>query len=240
VEGQIEEVLLSLLVTAEQSAARSAAKTLEIASSLIGGRVVVEIHYPEEVAEQEAGELQSGNPNLNESDPNMAVCRVIVQNLGGALRVRRQSGGISLDVDLPVAPGTGVRSARSMPAASRRVLTFMLVDNGAGAQHQLVGLLSARGHRVVPARAEEAADLAHRLRFDGVVWVLRPGGARWTDFQERLRDSIRDVVLVSDGYDADLASNPQVSGEYLLLRPLQEPELDRVLGAVESRAQARA
>jgi hypothetical protein len=224
VEGQIEEVLLSLLVAAEQSAARSAAKTLEVTSSLIAGRVVVEIHYPEEATEREAGES------------TLEVCRVIVQNLGGDLRVRRQSGGMTFDVDLPIAPGADLRSAMSSPAAVRRVLTFMLVDNDAGVQHQLVGLLSARGHRVVPARAEEVFDLAHRLRFDGVVWMLRPGGPKWGDFQERLRDSIPSVVLVSDGYDADLASSLQETSGYLLRRPLQEPDLDRVLAAVESRA----
>lgn len=226
-EGQIEEVLLSLLVAAEQSAARSAAKTLEVASSVIAGRVVVEIHGPEDAAEREAGES------------TLEVCRVIVQNLGGELRVRRQSGGMSFDVDLPMAPGADLRSAKSSPAASRRVLTFLLVDNDAGAQHQIVGLLSARGHRVVPARAEEAADLAHRLRFEGLLWVLRPGGPKWSDFQERLRDSIAAVVLVSDGYDADLATSLQESGGYLLRRPLQEPDLDRVLATVEVRAAAR-
>jgi signal transduction histidine kinase len=224
VEGQMEEVLLSLMVAAEQSATRSAAKTLEVTSSLMAGHVVVEIHYPEEAAEHAS---------------TLEVCRAIVQNLGGELRVRRQSDGMSFDVDLPITPGTDVRSARNRPAASRRVLTFMLVDNDAGAQHQILGLLSVRGHRVVPARAEEADDLAHRLRFDSVVWVLRPGGAKWSDFQERLRDSIPAVVLVSDGYDADLAANLHESGGYLLRRPLQEPELDRVLAAVESRAAAR-
>jgi signal transduction histidine kinase len=218
VEGQIEEVLLSLLVSAEQSATRSAAKTLEVASSLMAGRVVVEIHYPEDASEHAS---------------TLEVCRAIVQNLGGELRVRRQSGGMSFDVDLPISAGTDVRPARSRPAA-RRVLTFMLVDNDAGTQHQLLGLFSARGHRVVPARAEEAADLAHRLRFDAVVWVLRAGGAKWSDFQERLRDSTSAVVLVSDGYDADLASNLQENC-YLLRRPLQEPELDRVMSAMESR-----
>ncbi len=195
VEGQIEEVLLSLLVAAEQSAARSTAKTLEVSSSLIAGRVVVEIHCPEDAAEPAAVEA------------SLEVSRVIVQNLGGELRVRRPSGGMSFDVDLPIVAGTDVRSAKSGPSATRRMLTFLLVDNDAGAQHQILGLLSARGHRVVPARAEEAADLAHRLRFDSVVWVLRPGGAKWSDFQERLRDSISAVVLVSDGYDADLAAS---------------------------------
>lgn len=242
VEGQIEEVLLSLLVAAEQSAARSTAKALEVTSSLIAGHVVVEIHYPEDAAEPEENRPQSGDLNLSESNPNkstLEVCRILVQNLGGELRVRRQSGGMSFDVDLPIAPGTDLRSAKSGLAASRRVLTFMLVDNDAGTQHQLLGLISARGHRVVPARAEEAADLLHRLRFDSMVWVLRPSGPKWSDFQERLRDSVSVVVLVSDGYDADLASNLQESGGYLLRRPLQEPDLDRILAAVESRAAAR-
>jgi hypothetical protein len=72
-----------------------------------------------------------------------------------------------------------------------------------------------------------------------VLWVLRPGGPKWSDFQERLRESISAVVLVSDGYDADLTSNLQENCCYLLRRPLQEPDLDRVLGAVGSRAAAR-
>jgi len=211
-------------VAAEQSAARSAAKTLEGTSSLIAGRVVVDIHYSEEAAQGKTDES------------TLEVCRVIVQNLGGELRVRRQSGSMSFDVDLPIAPGADGRAGKSRPRAARRVLTFLLVDNDAGAQHQLLGLLSARGHRVIPARVEEAADLAHRLRFDGLVWVLRPGGPKWSDFQERLRESIPAVVLVSDGYDADLAASLQETGGYLLRRPLQEPDLDRVLATVEVRA----
>jgi hypothetical protein len=190
--------------------------------------VVVEIHYPDDGAEAAAVES------------NLEVCRTIVQNHGGEMRVRSQSGGMSFDVDLPLAPGVDPRPVRSTPAAARRVLTLMLVDADLGAQRQLLGLLSAHGHRVVPARPEEAGDLAHRLRFDGVVWALRPGGAKWSDFQERLRELIPTFVLVSDGYDADLAASLQESGGYLLGRPLEEPELERVLGAVEARTASRA
>ncbi len=228
VQGQIEEVFLNLLVAAEQAAARSAAKTLEVSSSLMAGRVVVEIHCPDDGAEPPGVEA------------NLEVCRAIVQNHGGELRARRKSGGMTFDVDLPLAPGADSRPVRSAPAAARRVLTLMLVDADLGAQRQLLGLLSARGHRVVPARPEEAADFAHRLRFDGVVWAMRPGGAKWSDFQERLRELIPTFVLVSDGYDADLAASLQESGGYLLGRPLEEPELERVLGAVEARTAARA
>jgi len=227
VHGQIEEVFLNLLVAAEQAAARSAAKTLEVSSSVLAGRVVVEIHYPDDGAEGAAAES------------NLEVCRAIVQNHGGELRARRQSGEMSFDVDLPLAPGIDPRPVRSTPAAVRRVLTLLLVDADLGAQRQLLGLLAAHGHRVVPARPEEAGDLAHRLRFDGVVWALRPGGAKWSDFQERLRELIPTFVLVSDGYDADLAASLQESGGYLLGRPLEEPELERVLGAVEARTASR-
>jgi signal transduction histidine kinase len=228
VQGQIEEVFLNLLVAAEQSAARSVAKTLEVSSSLLAGRVVVEIHYPDDGVEQAAVES------------NLAVCRAIVHNHGGELRVRNQNGGMSFDVDLPLAPGVDPRPVRSAPATAHRVLTLLLVDADLGAQRQLLGLLSARGHRVVPARPEEAADLAHRLRFDGLLWALRPGGAKWSDFQERLRELIPTFVLVSDGYDADLAASLQESGGFLLGRPLEEPELERVLEAVEARTAARA
>lgn len=228
VQGQIEEVFLNLLVSAEQAAARSAAKTLEVSSSLLAGRVVVEIRCPEDAAEPAAVES------------NLQVCRAIVQNHGGELRVRSQGGGMSFDVDLPLAPRVDARPVRSAPAAVRRVLTLMLVDADLGAQRQLLGLLSAHGHRVVPARPEEASDLAHRLRFDGVVWALRPGGAKWSDYQERLRELIPTFVLVSDGYDADLAASLQESGGFLLGRPLEEPELERVLGAVEARTASRA
>ena len=236
VHGQIEEVFLNLLVSAEQAASRSGAKTLEITSSVIAGRIVVEIHYPNESAEPAASESGLNEPGLSES--NLEVCRAITQSHGGELRMRGQAGAMSVEVDLPLAPGANPRPVRRASAA-RRTLTLMLVDSDLGAQRQLLGLLAARGHRVVPVRAEEASDLAHRLRFDGVVWAPQPGGANWSGFQERLRELVPTFVLVSDGYDADLAASLQESGGLLLGRPLQKSELERVLEAVEARAAAR-
>ena len=192
----------------------------------MAGRVVVEIHFPGEASESAA------------SDANLEVCRAIVQNHGGDLRMRTPLGSVSFDVDFPLAPGA--RSGTIIPANPSRVQTLLLVDSDLGAQRQLIGLLAARGHRVIPVRAEEAPDLAHRLRFDGVVWAVRPGGSKWSDFQERLREAIPSFILVSDGYDADLAASLAESGGFLLGRPIQEGELERVLGAVEARAAARA
>ena len=227
VQGQIEEVFLNLLVYAEQCASRTPAKTLEVASSTMAGRVIVEIRFPGEASSESAA-----------SDANLDVCRAIVRNHGGELRMRSQQGTVSFDVDFPLAPGA--ESTAATAANPGRIQTLLLVDSDLGAQRQLLGLLAARGHRVVPARAEEAADLAHRVRFDGVVWAVRPGGSKWSDFHERLREAVPSFILVSDGYDAELAASLAASGGFLLGRPIQENELERILEAVEVRASARA
>ena len=228
VQGQIEEVYLNLLVYAEQCASRSASKAMEVTSSRMTGRVVVEIHFPGVSAESPVNEA------------SLDVCRTIVQNHGGDLRIRNQAGSMSFDVDLPLAPAAETRTAAGGPARPERVQTLLLVEPDLGAQRQLLGLLTARGHRVVPVRAEEAADLAHRLRFDGVVWAVRPGGPKWSDFHERLREAVPSFVLVSDGYDAEFAASLAGSGGFLLGRPIGDSELERVLHAVQARSAARA
>jgi GAF domain-containing protein len=226
VQGQMEQVFLNLLVYAEQCASRAPAKTLEVTSSAMAGRVIFEIHFPGEASESAA------------NDANLEVCRTIVQNHGGDLRMRGAMGSVSFDVDFPLAPEA--ESGANRPASPGRMQTLLLVDPDLGAQRQLLGLLAARGHRVVPVRAEEAADLAHRLRFDAVVWAVRPGGPKWSDFHERLREAVPSFILVGDGYDAELAAGLAESGGFLLGRPIQDSELERVLQAVEARAAARA
>lgn len=226
VQGQIEEVLLNLLVYAEQAAARAPSKTVEVSSAAMAGRVTVEIRFPGEMNEPAA------------RDANLEVCRAIVQNHGGELRLRNSQSGVSFDIDFPLTPG--VRATTATPARSGRAQTLLLVEPDLGAQRQLIGLLNARGHRAVPVRAEEAADLAHRVRFDGVLWAMRPGGSKWSDFHERLREAVPSFILVSDGYDAEFAVSLSENGGFLLGRPIQEDELERVLDAVERRAAARA
>jgi signal transduction histidine kinase len=226
VHGQIEEVFLNLLVYAEQCASRTPSKAVEVSSAAMAGRVTVEIHFPGELSQSAA------------RDANLEVCRAIVRNHGGELRVRDTQGGVSFDIDFPLAPG--VRAAWAAPVRSGRAQTLLLVEPDLGAQRQLIGLLTARGHRVVPVRPEEAADLAHRLRFEAVLWAVRPGGTKWSDFHERLRGAIPSFVLVSDGYDAGFAASLAENGGFLLSRPIQEGELERVLDAVETRAATRA
>jgi CheY-like chemotaxis protein len=162
-----------------------------------------------------------------------------VLNHGGGLRFSTRAGLACFEVELPVAARAEAPTDARNAGKPERALTVMLVDPDPGPQRQILGLLSMRGHRVVPVAPEEAADVAQRLRFDAVLWAMRlsgvGGGAKWSEFQERARGSITAFVLVSEGYDAELARSIEEGGNFLLGRPVQESELDRILRQIEAR-----
>jgi len=241
-QGQMEQVFLNLLVHAEQSAADVPTKTVLVATSVIAGRVMVEIGYSasgDEDADPFTESRSSGAGALS-----LGVCRSIVNNHGGGMRFTTRTGMACFEVELPVvAVVTAARGEAPADASGgakqERSLTIMLVDPDPGPQRQLLGLLSRRGHRVVPVSPEEAADMAQRLRFDAVLWAMRlsgpSAGSKWSEFQERARASIAAFVLVSDGYDAELARSIEAGGNFLLGRPVQESELDRILRQIDAR-----
>jgi hypothetical protein len=82
---------------------------------------------------------------------------------------------------------------------------------------------------------EEAADLAQRIRFDAVFWAVRPSVQGSNDYQERIRSQVASFVLISDGYDAELAGSLESSGGFLLARPVRDNDLDRVLRQMDAR-----
>jgi hypothetical protein len=112
----------------------------------------------------------------------------------------------------------------------------MLVDHEPGASRPLLKLLSSRGHRVVPVAGEEAVDVAPRLRFDAVFWTARAGRGGWSEFLERVSSSVGSFVLISDGYNQDLATSLEKNGGFLLARPVEEASLDRILSEIGVRA----
>ena len=235
VQGQLEQVFLNLLVHAEQCASEAPGKTISIASSMIGQRLTVEISFSTTVEArppEDGRSLESGAQEIGAL--GLGVCQGILHSHGGEMRFHDRSGMARFEVDLPL-----IESEEALAnGASRKSgasLTLLLVDSDPATQRQLLNLLSARGHRTVPAPAEAAADLAQRLRFDGVLWAMHPTGPRWSDSQERIRSHVPFFVLVSDGYDAELARSLEENGGFLLARPVQDAELDWVLKQMESR-----
>jgi len=85
--------------------------------------------------------------------------------------------------------------------------------------------------------AEAAVDMAQRLRFDAVLWAVRSGSRGWSEFHERVRASIQAFVLISDGYDQELARSLSESGGFLLARPVQDSAMERILREIDTRSQ---
>jgi hypothetical protein len=236
VESQLEQVFLTLLVNAEQRAALSPIRTITLQTSVLAGRVLVEIGHS---AEPPTSGLDAPKPEGPEPDApepeamDLEVCTGIIRNHGGEIHLLRQSGLYGFEVDLPSA---AKQNDFPIPAALARPLTLILVDPDRTAAHHLMAVLSRRGHRVVPARPEEAADLAQRLRFDAVLWSSGPGRGEWAQFRDRVRASVGAFILISDGYDRQLADSMEQNGSYLLARPVEEAALDRVLAEIASGA----
>lgn len=234
-EGQLERVVLNLLVHAEQRSAGSEAKTIGVHSSAIAGRAVVEIVYSPPPA---AGEQGEPNPFADATPAaadamGLAVCHSIVRSHGGEIRFVTALGVIRFELELPLAAEPVQAGLEAGVAA--RTLTLMLVEPDLAEQRMLLRVIAARGHRAVPVNPEEAAELAQRLRFDAVLWAVRGGGPRWGDFRERVGAAIPAFVLISDGYDPELARSLEGSGGFLLSRPADERQLDRILAEIAGR-----
>jgi signal transduction histidine kinase len=235
--GQLEQVFLNLLVHAEQRASEAPLKTIAIQTSVIATRIVVEINYA--LPTLGPGRDDEPNPLLDSQTPEgsatgLGVCQGIVRSHGGEIRFQVRAGSARFEVDLPIA-GSATQSV-SISARPSRPLTLLLVEPDSGAQRQLFSQLGVRGHRVVPSGLEQAGDLVQRLRFDAVLWTVRSSGGRWSDFRERAGSAISTFVLISDAYDKELARSLEESGGFLLAQPIDESELDRILGEIAARA----
>jgi signal transduction histidine kinase len=235
--GQLEQVLLNLLVDAEKSATGAREKTIVVSSSLLAKRVLVEIAYPTRSTEFQSSDGVESDHAGSEA-LGLGVCRGIIQSYGGEFRVVRASlTQARYDVELPV-----VETRPSNAGASNgfqgvnRQLTVLIVEPDTSVQRQLVQLLGNRGDRVVPvSSAEEGADLAQRVRFDMAICAIRLPGLNWVEFFERVRYQVGGFVLLTDGFDNDLARAFQGGEGYVLSKPLDEAEVHRICHLVEER-----
>jgi CheY-like chemotaxis protein len=138
------------------------------------------------------------------------------------------------EVELPV-------SIKDRPAAgtardSERAYTALVVDPDEAVQRQILALLATRGYRVVPVNnSDTGLDLAQRVRFDVAFISVHAPGLNWVELSERLQSRVGAFVLVSDNYDQELSLDFEGEGRFVLPRPIQETDLDRVLRIAERR-----
>jgi signal transduction histidine kinase/CheY-like chemotaxis protein len=236
--GQLEQVLLNLLVDAEKSAAEAREKTIAVSTSLLAKRVLVEILYPTRSSEFHRADSTDGEL-VGSGALGLGVCRGIIQSHSGEFRVVQVSPTQArFDVELPVVE---TRHSGSGPGSqlgeAGRQLTVLVLEPDHKVQRQLVQLLGARGDRVVPiSSADEAIEMVQRLRFDIVICAVRLPGVNWVQFYERVRRQIGGFVLVTDGFNNDLARAFRAGQGFTLGKPIDEIELYRICRIIEERA----
>jgi GAF domain-containing protein/CheY-like chemotaxis protein len=229
-QGQLEQVFLNLLVHAEQSLADAPQKTITVRTSVLAKRLLIEISF--------------SSPSLARKSMETAavigVTRSVVAGHGGEVRlIEKSNTDPRFEVELPITAkeraGPGPIAAGNGNAQATPVhLTVLVIESDETTQRQLVSLLSARGARVVPVEdADKGLELAHRIRFDLAFCSVHAPGLNWVELSERMQPRVGGFVLITDRYDAELAHDFESDGRYVLPRPVQEAELERIVKAVQ-------
>ncbi|MBV9771072.1 MAG: GAF domain-containing protein [Bryobacterales bacterium] len=233
--GQLEQVLLNLLVDAEKSAAEASNKVITVSSSLLAQRVLVEISYPLRSLDSR-GDSTDGD-HTGSGALGLGVCRGIIQSHGGEFRVVRTSPARArFDIELPVIEARQMGSDGSELSEAIRQLTVMVVEPDSKVQRQLVRMLGNRGDRVIPvSSAEEGLDIVDRLRFDMVICAVRLPNINWVEFCERVRLRVGGFVLLTDAFNSDVGRAFRNSEGFVLTKPVDETDLHRICRAVEDR-----
>lgn len=230
-EPQLEQLMLNVLLFAEQAAAETSSKTLFVGTNAVGRNARIEIKYSVSegvpVSQSEDG---GGTP----CPAGLSAWRSVVKEQGGEWTSSRATPGTCrLDIELPLAGY--VRSAPVIPdTRESRTRTTLVVEPDVTLQRRIVRDLSARGHRAIPVcSAEEGIDLVQRLRFDIVFCSAQLPGIPWTEFFGHARESAGALVLIVDGFGVSPTTVSALGG-LLLNRSSYEAEIGRVLREAES------
>jgi CheY-like chemotaxis protein len=233
-QGQLEQVFLNLFVHAEQSLADAPQKAITIRTSVLARRLVVEVAFT----------AAPGSRKPEENAAAVGVTRSVIAGHGGEVRlVETAHADPHFEVELPTTSkervGAGSGSLNAPARDFFRRMTVLVIEPDETAQRQILGLLAARGLRVVPiANADTGLELSQRLRFDAAFCSVHAPGLNWVELSERMQSHVGAFILLSDRYDAELCADFEGDGRFVLSKPLQDSELEQVLQALEPQAPA--
>ena len=231
--GQLEQAFLTLLIHAEQSLARAEQKTLTIRTGVLAKRLLVEVAFtappPDARTPQETAAV-------------LGVTRGVITGHGGEVRlIEKDNTEPTFEVELPVTAKERLGTvAPAPPRESAHPMTALVIEPEDAAQRQLLALLVARGFRVVPVEnADKGLELAHRMRFDAAFCSVHAPGLNWVELSERMHSRVDGFILLSDGCDTELSADFAGDGRFVVSKPVQEADLERVLKAIESPVAAK-
>jgi GAF domain-containing protein len=228
-QGQLEQVFLNLLIYAEQALTETSEKLIVVRTSLLAKRILVEISY--------SGPSDSPDPFASGSDdgatPGLGVCSSIVAGHGGEVRLVQAVGSDPrFEIELPCSPRErpSTRPGERASSAVQSQATVLLIEPDPAAERHLTTLLTGRGCRVVPVHnADMGLDLAQRLRFDVAFCSVHAPGLNWVELSESMQSLVGAFALVSDAYDAELVEDFEAEGRFVISKPLEDRQLDRIL-----------
>jgi CheY-like chemotaxis protein len=140
------------------------------------------------------------------------------------------------EVELPLAAQEQARTAAAAANAPEpgRQFTILVIEAEEATQRQMLGLLESRGCRVIPVtNSDSGLELAQRMRFDIAFCSVHAPGLNWVELSERLQSRVGAFVLISGRYDPELVADFEEDGRYVISKPVQEGEIDRVLANAE-------
>jgi signal transduction histidine kinase len=233
-QGRIEQVLLDVLVHAEQSAVECSGKSIAIATRAAAGKGIVEITF------------RAGQSRLRSLLRQSETANSVASEVSAVQGVREGQMRFSLvdpescriEIEFPLM-GEVSEAGACRERRCGRALTILVVEPDPSRRRALVKGLSQRDHRVVPVTgAEEALDLAQRFRFDvGFCSSNLPGISK--DFVEFLDNALDVLVFTGDGFDASASLSQRTEG-FWLRHPENEAELERALAGVEAALDSEA
>jgi CheY-like chemotaxis protein len=98
-------------------------------------------------------------------------------------------------------------------------------------------MLATRGHRAIPLNsAEDAAEMTQRVQFDAIFCGMRLPGLNWVELFQRVRRKVKAFALLTDGYSPEAERAFREGDGYVLTKPIEDADLDRMLAELELRS----
>lgn len=243
--AQAEQVLLNLMVNAEQAlAGHEGERRLIVRTRASGGGVAVHVVdsgpgiRPDHL-DRIFDPFWTTKPPGEGTGLGLSLVHSIVTEHGGEVRVDSEPGkGAAFTVTFPRAPGApGDGAAEPEAEAPGRPLRVLVVDDEGPVRRTVVRFLERRGHRV--AEAGEGGEALAKLSaggdaFDVILSDLRMPGISGERFLEALRAlgtglERRLVFLTGDAASGDAARLLETMRVPVLYKPFELSELARVV-----------
>jgi signal transduction histidine kinase/CheY-like chemotaxis protein len=254
--AEIQQMLLNLLINAEQALIASAGRRAIIIRTLFADDSVhLEIAdtgpgIPFDIQEKIFDPFFTTKPEGTGTGLGLSICYGIAQDHGGRISVHSVPGhGATFTVELPRDARTRQRmtpAPMEIPDAAREAredaLRVLLIDDEEGLRRALVTFFKRRGMHI--AAVEDGGDalrVLRRERFDVIVSDVRMPGMSGGEFLERLRRDhpqmvSRLIFTTGDTFAADTATLLRDAGVPSLVKPYDFAKLESVVREVAGAA----